>query len=94
MSEPAIHPALVDVTKLSMTREEVAVRQLAKAATRLRQLETEAVHAFQDFATAQQAMQDVGLVCDIRLHPGISAAFSAWKQDQAAAAGREQAHEE
>ncbi len=76
------------VALLNVTRDEVAVRQLAKAADRMRRLETEMTAAFDEFWNAKEAMAEVGLVVDIQLKPGTSAAFSAWKQDQAKARGR------
>lgn len=76
------------VLTLNLSREQVAIRQLEKAADRLRRLEVEADLAFSEFQKAREAMHETGLMVDIELKPGTSAAFSAWKQDEAKAKGR------
>ncbi len=87
-------PPGVTRVSLSLTREEIAIRQLARAADRMRRLEEETELAFPEWVKAQAEMESVGLVCDIQLKPGIAAALSSWKQTQAGEAGRAVARED
>lgn len=71
-----------------ITRTEAAMRAMTKAAERMRSLETEANATFAEVSAAREACRSCGLSVEVEVAPGIAAAYSEWKQRQAAEAGR------
>jgi hypothetical protein len=81
---------VTDIQAVStITRADAALRAIAKATKRMRQLETDALSTFAEYAAAQENGREEGLSFDLELSPGLAAYFSDWKQRKAAAAGRE-----
>jgi hypothetical protein len=66
----------------------------AVSANRIRRLEAEAELAFREWIQAQAHAEEAGLVIDLKVGPGISAALSEFKQRQSKADAKEIAREE
>lgn len=93
MSEMAYPPTLAErglsVTIQDKSRLDLAMRAYTVATARMKALEQEAGMAFREYHDARERLEEEhGVSCDLELSPGISAAYSAYKQDLARAEGR------
>jgi hypothetical protein len=79
---------------LTMTRDDVVMRQIGQAVERMRRWEAEAPSVFAEWHAAREAAAERGLMLDLELAPGIDAAYALWKQERARAQGRELEHED
>jgi len=82
----------IDLTNTS--RGDVTMRKLSKATERMFNLEREALRTFEEYHEVREELLAMSVVVDVQLTPGMAAAFSAWKQELAAQAGRDMHRED
>jgi hypothetical protein len=86
-------PTLADIAQT--TDIDRVTRQVAAAGNRIKRLEAEAELAFSEWVKAQAAAEEAaGLVVDLKVGPGMSAALAEFKQRRSKAEAKEIAAEE